>query len=77
MNIKEKLETIFRDVFDDEEIEIYEEMTADDVEDWDSLIHIQLIVAVEKAFSVKFQTAEVISLNNVGEFMELLKEKTK
>lgn len=77
MNVREKLETIFRDVFDDAEIDIYEELTADDIENWDSLTHIQLIVAVEQEFSVKFQTAEVISLKNVGEFMELLKEKSK
>jgi acyl carrier protein len=77
LNVREKLETIFRDVFDDAEIDIYEELTADDIENWDSLTHIQLIVAVEQEFSVKFQTAEVISLKNVGEFMELLKEKSK
>jgi acyl carrier protein len=75
MGIKEQLEIIFRDVFDDDGITISEEMTANDLEDWDSLSHIQLIVAIEQAFSVRFKTSETIGLKNVGEFINALKKK--
>lgn len=75
MELKEKLQEVFRDVFDDDEIVIFEEMTAKDIEDWDSLMHIQLIVAIEKAFQVKFSTKDVKDIKNVGEFMELIQRK--
>ncbi|MBF0541683.1 MAG: acyl carrier protein [Nitrospirae bacterium] len=75
MDIKEELQEVFRDVFDEEGIVISNEMTASDIDEWDSLSHIQLIVAVEKKFKVKFQTAEIIKLQNVGEFIELLQKK--
>lgn len=75
MDIKEKLQEVFQDVFDDDEIELTEEMTADDIEAWDSLTHVQLIVAVEKAFAVKFSTVEVMKLKNVGEFIALIAKK--
>lgn len=70
--IKEKLQTIFRAVFDDDAIELSDAMTAEDVEEWDSLNHINLIVAVEKEFGVKFTTREVYAANTVGEFMDML-----
>jgi len=54
--IKNKLEKIFRVVFDDEEICINDEMTADDIEEWDSLMHIHLLIAIEKDFDVRFST---------------------
>ena len=73
--IKERLQGVFRDVFDDDELEIFEEMTADDVEEWDSLKHVQLIVASEKEFDVAFKTAEIMDLKNVGEFMFLIRKK--
>lgn len=75
MELKEKLQEVFRDVFDDDDIVIFEEMTAKDIEDWDSLMHIQLIVAIEKAFQVKFSTKDVKDIKNVGEFMELIQRK--
>jgi acyl carrier protein len=73
--IVERMTEIFRDVFDDDSIELRDEMTAADVEEWDSLNHINLIVAVEKSFRVKFTTQEVANLANVGEFVALLKSK--
>jgi acyl carrier protein len=73
--INERMTEIFRDVFDDDTIELRDEMTAADVEEWDSLNHINLIVAVEKSFRVKFTTQEVGNLANVGEFISLLKSK--
>ncbi|MCR5773871.1 MAG: acyl carrier protein [Lachnospiraceae bacterium] len=75
MDTKEKLQDVFRDVFDDDDIEIFAETTADDIEAWDSLSHIQLIVAVEKAFGLKFTTVEVMKLKNVGEFIALIDKK--
>jgi len=72
-----RLQDIFREVFDDEKIEIFDEMTAADVEEWDSLSHIQLIVAIESAFGIKFRTADIIGLKNVGEFIALLKKYIK
>lgn len=67
-----KLTEVFQDVFDDETIVITDETTADDIEDWDSLEHINLIVAVEQAFSIKFNMNEVTSMKNVGEMVDII-----
>ena len=75
VEIRTRLREIFREVFDDESIEIRNEMTAKDVEEWDSLNHINLIVAVERNFNVRFTTKEIANLANVGEFVALLKGK--
>lgn len=75
MNVKETLTEVFQDVFDDDELELFDEMTAEDVEEWTSLTHIQLIVAVEKKFGIKFTTVEVMKLKNVGEFIGLIEKK--
>ena len=71
----EELQEIFRSVFDDDSLIISRETTADDIDDWDSLAHIELVSNIEKKFSVKFTTAEVMSLENVGEFLDLINEK--
>jgi len=73
--IKNKLEKIFRVVFDDEEICINDEMTADDIEEWDSLMHIHLLIAIEKDFDVRFSTSDTMSISNVGTFIEMLNKK--
>lgn len=75
--MKEKLQEIFRDIFDDEELVIIEEMTATDIEDWDSLAQINLIIAIEKEFGVKFNLEEVSKLKNIGEMLDLIKLKVK
>ncbi len=75
--IKEKLQGVLRDVFDEEELEITDETTSEDVEEWDSLTHVQLIVEVEKTFGVKFSTTEVIKMRNVGDFIDLIAGKLK
>lgn len=67
--IVEKLTTIFRQVFDDENLVLTEEMTSDDVEKWDSLTHMQLITGVEKGFGIKFKLREIMGWNNVGEMI--------
>jgi len=71
------LEEGFRDVFDDDKVAIFPEMTADDYEEWDSLTHIQFIVAVEKKFGVKFSMSETQKLKNIGEFVTLIDAKLK
>ena len=75
MDVMNELLLVFRDVFDDEEMTIFPEMTAADYEDWDSLAQIQLIVAVERKFNIKFSTDEVLRLKNVGEFAALMEAK--
>jgi len=73
--ILSKLSEIFREELDNEEINLTEETTANDVEEWDSLSHIQLIVAVEKAFGIRFTSSEIQSWNNVGEMAESIASK--
>ena len=69
------LQKIFRGVFDDEELTINSETTAMDVEGWDSLAHIRLIIAIEKYFDLRFTAAEITNLNNVGDIELLLNQK--
>lgn len=73
--IYSRLNEVFKDVFDDKNIVINDETTADDIEDWDSLEHINLIVAIENEFGVKFSMGETTSLKNVGEMVTLIKNK--
>jgi acyl carrier protein len=73
--IDARLTEIFRDIFDDDNLTLRPEMTAADVKDWDSFNHINLIVATEAKFGIKFQTAEIESLKNVGHFEELIAKK--
>ena len=74
-NINERLNEVFQNVFDDDEIEVTRETTADDIEDWDSLEHIRLVAAVEREFGVKFTMKEVSSMKNVGEMMDIIAER--
>jgi acyl carrier protein len=75
--IRQKLTGVFRDVFDNPDLEISEATTAPDVEGWDSIAHVNLIVAVEKAFKVSFNTKDVKALANVGDFIRLIASRTK
>lgn len=70
-----QIQTIFEDILDDEVITLGETTTADDVEGWDSLTHIQLVVAVEKHFKVKFKSKEILSWKNVGEMVDCIASK--
>lgn len=75
-NVWETLTKVFRETFDDDELIVGPETTADDIEDWDSLMHIQLLVAIEQAFGIHFNTGEVASLANVGEMVALIANKS-
>ncbi len=73
--IFKKLNEIFNDVLDLEDIELEEKTCADDIEEWDSLSHIQLIVAIEKELGIKFTSHEIMKWNNVGEMVDTILEK--
>ena len=66
------LNEVFQDVFDDESITVNEQTTADDIEDWDSLEHINLIAAVEQEFGMKFTMGQVVTMKNVGEMADII-----
>jgi acyl carrier protein len=67
-----RLNAVFCDVFDDDTIELTKDTNADDIADWDSLMHVTLLVNVEKAFGVKFSTAQVALMTDVGELIEAI-----
>lgn len=69
------LTVIFHDIFNDESIVLRPDLTADHVPEWDSFSHINLIVTTESRFNIKFKTAEIESLRNVGQLVELIGEK--
>lgn len=75
--IYEKLNGIFREVFDDESITVDASTTADDIEDWDSLEHITLVAAVENCFKIRFKVGEVVRFKNVGEMADIIFERTR
>ena len=73
--IYERLNEIFRDVLDNDEIELTDTSRADDIEEWTSLTHIQLIVEIEKAFGIRFKSDEILEWNNVGEMVDSIRMK--
>lgn len=66
---------IFKDILDDDDVKVTETSTADDIEEWDSLSHIQLVVAIEKHFKIRFTAAEINSFQNVGEMCVGIQKK--
>jgi acyl carrier protein len=74
--LRSRVTGTFRNVFGDSNLVISDGMTAQDVEQWDSLTHINLIVAIEREFRIKFTTGEVSNLKNVGELVSLIQRKT-
>lgn len=67
---------VFRDVFDDESITVEDATTAEDIEDWDSLEHINLITAIEQEFNIKFSMGQVVTMKNVGEMIDIILSQT-
>lgn len=73
--VMEKTNEVFRSIFDDDTIVLTDATTAEDIEDWDSLEQINILVALEKLFSIKFAVSEVEGLANVGEMIDLILSK--
>ena len=73
--ILERVQNVFRDVFDDEDLIITDSTNSEDIEEWDSLNHINLVLNIEKIFNIRFVTGEIQALKNVGEMIDLLEEK--
>ena len=78
-NLTDQLQEVFQEVFDDDEIVLTRETTADDIDGWDSLMHINVIIALEQRFGIKFATAEISGLKdegkNVGDVLDLVAQK--
>ena len=70
-----ELSSVFREVFQEEDLNIEAEMTAADIEEWDSIMHINLILTIEEYFGVRFRSSEVARLQSVGELHDLIVEK--
>lgn len=75
MEIQARLNEIFCEVFDDEDIRIRPEMTANDVDGWDSLSHVNLIVAIETKFNIRFNQKELLTFKNVGDLLKCIESK--
>ena len=75
--VYERLQNVFRDVFDDESIVLHDETTANDIEDWDSFEHINLVASVQDEFSFKIPMGKVVTMKNVGEMVDLIMELGK
>lgn len=72
-----RLNAVFQDVFDDDDIEINEMTSSEDIPEWDSLMHVTLVVATEREFNVKLNAAEIGKLENVGSLLDLLVVRLK
>jgi acyl carrier protein len=75
MTILEKLNPIFRQVFEDDDINLNRETTADDIDAWDSLSHMNLVMAIEMEFRIRFALGELQTLKNVGNLADLIDKK--
>ena len=75
MDILKELQPIFQDIFDDETLTVTNDTNSDDIEDWDSLMQIRLIVAIEKHFNIKFAYGELNHASNVGDMIRIIEEK--
>jgi acyl carrier protein len=76
MDVQEKLNPIFREVFENDSINITPQTTANDVEGWDSLSHVTLILAIETEFKIRFTQKELMTFRNVGDLMAFIRAKT-
>jgi acyl carrier protein len=71
----EQLNEVFQDVFEDDDLQVQAQTSARDIDDWDSLMHVNLVLAVESRFGVRFTSTEVAGLKDVGELMALVEKK--
>ena len=74
-DIVDQLTEIFQDILDVDDLVVTDTLSADDVDEWDSLSHIQLIVAIEKQWSIKFTSREIMKWQNVGEMVDTIMER--
>jgi acyl carrier protein len=75
MELQDRLNQIFCEVFDSDDIKIDPEMTANDVDGWDSLSHVNLIVAIETKFKIRFSQKELLTFKNVGDLLTCIRSK--
>jgi acyl carrier protein len=75
-DVIQKLQTVFDSVFIDE-VKVSRDLSAKDVEEWDSVLHVSLVVAVEEAFKIKFRVGEVEGTKNVGDFIDLIIKRAR
>lgn len=73
--IYEKVNNIFRDVFDDEGLEVSDETNLEDIAQWDSMLNLNLMVAIEEEFGIKFKMSEINTLRNVGKIVDIINER--
>jgi acyl carrier protein len=73
----DQVQDIFRDIFDEDDMVIEDKTTSDDVEEWDSLNHINLVSAIEKEFEIRFALGELMELKDVGAMIDLMVKKLK
>lgn len=71
----EQLNEVFQDVFEDDDLQVQPDTSAKDIDEWDSLMHVNLVLAVESRFNVRFTSTEVAALKDVGELTELVEKK--
>ncbi len=75
MTTREKLQQVMRDVFDDDALTVFDAMSAEDVDDWDSFSHIHLCAAIEKAFGIQLTTNQALKAKTVADFLQILEQK--
>jgi len=74
-DILARVQDVFREELELDDLVLNDETTADDVEEWDSLSHVQLVVALEKAFNIKFSSREILSWDNIGDLVDCIGKK--
>lgn len=74
-DILKRVEEIFRDELEVDDLVLTDETTADDVEEWDSLSHVQLVAAMEEAFGIEFKSREILSWENIGDLIDSIEKK--
>jgi Acyl carrier protein len=73
--IRHKMTEVFRDIFKKPDLELFDDMNSNDIEGWDSLKHVSLILALEKSFSITFEPREILSIKKHSDMENLIKEK--
>ncbi len=72
-----RLEHVLKDVFEDEDFVLDATLMRDDIEEWDSMVHIQMVLALEKEFNLKFTTKQIVGMNSIGDIINIINESVK